>query len=149
MEVRTKTMGTVQVDDVHIIQFPNGLLGFEEYHSYAIIESEYKPFYWMQSLDEQNLAFLIVDPFIIADDYELDVDDRTLAEIDVSSPGDVIVWAIVTVPADGGPVTANMQGPVVINRKNRNAIQFILADTKWTTKYNIIKALKARGAKKC
>ena len=63
MEVKTKTMGTVNVDESQIVSFPNGLYGFEEYHKYAIIEAEYKPFYWLQSLDEQNLAFIIVDPF--------------------------------------------------------------------------------------
>ena len=147
MEVKTKTMGTVSVDDKNIIEFPNGLLGFEDFHRYALIESEYKPFFWMQSLDESSLAFLIVDPFIIADNYELDVDDKALSEIDVASSADVIVWAIVTVPSDGGPVTANLQGPVVVNKKNNLALQVILADTKWTTKYNIIKALKAKGAK--
>ena len=97
MEVKTKTMGTLSVDEKNIIEFPNGVLGFEDFHRYALIESEYKPFYWMQSLDEAGLAFLIVDPFIIAEKYELDVDDKTLSEIDVESAADVIVWAIVTV----------------------------------------------------
>ena len=147
MEVKTKTMGMVSVDEKNIIEFPKGLLGFEDFHKYALIESEHKPFCWMQSLDESSLACLIVDPFIIAEHYELDVDDKTLSEIEVDSASDVIVFAIVTVPADGGPVTANLQGPVVINRKNNFALQVILADTKWTTKYNIIKALKAKGAK--
>lgn len=147
MEVKTKTLGTVQISEDKIIKFPNGLLGFEDYKSYVIIESEYKPFYWMQSLDEQNLAFLIIDPFIIAENYELDVDDKTMSEIEVESAGDVIVFAIVTVPCNGGPVTANLQGPVVINKKNNKAMQVILADTKWTTKFNIVKALKAKGAK--
>ena len=147
MEVKTKTMGKVDVADDKIIDFPYGLLGFEDYHKFALIESEYKPFYWMQSLDEQNLAFLIIDPFIIAEDYELDVDDKTLREIEVESASDVIVFAIVTVPSDGNPVTANLQGPVVINKVNNKAMQVILSDTRWTTKFNIVKALKAKGAK--
>lgn len=147
MEVKTKTLGTVDVEKDKIITFPNGILGFEEYHDYAIIEAEYKPFFWMQSLDEQNLAFLIIDPFIIAENYQLDVDDKTLGEIDVESAADVIVFAIVTIPADGGPVTANLQGPVVINKKNNQAMQVILSDQRWTTKFNIVRALKAKGAK--
>lgn len=147
MEVKTKTLGTVNVEKDKIITFPNGILGFEEYHDYALIESEYKPFFWMQSLDTQNLAFLIIDPFIIAENYELDVDDKTLAEIEIESAADVIVFAIVTVPSNGGPVTANLQGPVVINKKNNQAMQVILSDQRWTTKFNIVKALKAKGAK--
>ena len=142
MEVQTKTMGTVSVDDEHIITFPNGLFGFEDYHQYALIEAEYEPFFWLQSLDERGLAFIVVDPFLIVKDYELDVDDKMLADIELDSPSDVVVFAIITVPASGGPVTANLQGPLVINRKNQRALQVILPDSRWTTKHNIIKALK-------
>lgn len=144
-EVETKTMGLVEVDEDKVIEFPRGLFGFEEFHRYALIEAEFRPFIWMQSLEEKSLSFLLVDPFIVADGYEIDVDDRTLLEIGVDSPADVVVYSIVTVPADGGPVTANLQGPVVINRRNRNAMQAILSDSKWTTKHNIVGALKSHA----
>ncbi len=147
MEVKTKTMGNVQVDNTHILDFPAGLFGFEEYHKYALIDSEYQPFMYLQSLDEPTLAFLLIDPFIIASDYELDIDDKALSEIGISSPEDVYVLSIVTIPASGGPVTANLQGPVVINRKNNKALQAVLSNTKWTTKHNILKALEKRGNK--
>lgn len=147
MEVKTKTMGTVSIEEKQIVNFPNGLFGFEDYHKYAIIEAEYQPFYWLQSLDESSLAFIMVDPFLIVADYELDIDDKTLLEIGIDSPEDVILFAIVTIPADGGPVTANLQGPLVINRKNNSALQVILSDSKWTTKHNIIKALKSKESK--
>lgn len=145
MEVQTKTMGTVTVDDACVLHFPKGLFGFEEFRSYALIEAEYEPFWWLQSTDEQSLAFLLVDPFLIADDYELDIDDKMLGDIGIASPADVYVWAVVTVPSDGGPVTANLQGPLVVNRKTQQALQVVLADSKWTTKHNIIKALQSRG----
>ena len=147
MEVKTKTMGTVTIDEKQIVEFPHGLFGFEDYHRYAVIEAEYQPFYWLQSLDESSLAFIMVDPFLIVADYELDIDDKTLLEIGLDSPQDVILFSIVTIPADGGPVTANLQGPVVINRRNNQALQVILSDSRWTTKHNIIKALKSKENK--
>ncbi len=147
MEVKTKTLGTVQVEEKQIINFVNGLYGFEEYHRFAIIEAEYQPFYWLQSLDESNLAFIIVDPFLIVNDYELDIDDNALSEIGIDSPEDVVLFAIITIPADGSAVTANLQGPIVINRKNNIALQVILSDSKWTTKHNIIKGLNTKGKK--
>ncbi len=147
MEVKTKTLGTVQVEEKQVINFVNGLYGFEEYHRFAIIEAEYQPFYWLQSLDESNLAFIIVDPFLIVNDYELDIDDNALSEIGIDSPEDVVLFAIITIPADGSAVTANLQGPIVINRKNNIALQVILSDSKWTTKHNIIKGLNTKGKK--
>jgi len=145
--VNTKTMGTIEIDADKVINFPAGLFGFEHLHSYALIEAEYRPFIWMQSMEEQNLAFLLIDPFTVADGYEIDVDDKSLIEIGVDSPADVVVYSIVTVPGNGGPVTANLQGPVVINSKNNKAIQAILSDSKWTTKFNIVNALKSNVKK--
>lgn len=144
MDVKTKQGKTVKVDDAHIFSFPEGLFGFELYHNYAVYESEYSPFMWMQSLDDQNLAFLIIDPFLIADDYELDVDDKSLAKIGIKSPADVYVMSIVTIPQDNTPVTANLQGPIVINKNTNQCLQVILNSSKWTTKHDIVKALKEK-----
>jgi len=147
MDVHTKTMGTVSVDPAHILEFPAGLFGFEDFHRFALLHAEYEPFFWLQSLDSPQLAFLLVDPFIIISDYEADVDDRALSEIELTSPSDVCIFAIVTVPSSGGPVTANLQGPLVINRKNNKAMQVILSNQKWKTKHDIMKAVQARGNK--
>ncbi len=145
MQVKTKTGSTVEIEDKDVIDFPLGLFGFEDYHKYVIVPSEYEPFLWLQSLDESGLAFIIIDPFIVINDYELDIDDRTLLEIGITCPADVLVLAVVTVPENGGPVTANLQGPLVVNRKNNKALQVILSDGKWTTKYDILKSLKEKG----
>lgn len=144
MDVKTKIGATVSVDENHILNFPEGLFGFELYHNYAIFDSEYSPFMWMQSLEDSNLAFLIVDPFLICSDYELDVDDKTLLKIGITSPKDVIVMSIVTIPKDGSAVTANLQGPIIINRNNKQCMQAVLNSTQWTTKFDIIKALKSK-----
>ncbi len=146
MDVRTKTKGIINVNDDHIITIPDGLFGFENFKKYALFDSEYEPLTWMQSIDEQDLAFLVIDPFLICDDYELDIDDSRLASIGVKTPADVYVIAIVTVPSDGGPVTANLQGPLIINKKNRKCMQSILSDSRWTTKYDILAALAKREA---
>lgn len=144
MDVKTKQGKTVQVDEDHIFSFPEGLFGFELYHNYAVYESEYSPFMWMQSLDDQKLAFLIIDPFLIVNDYELDVDDKSLAKIGINSPADVFVMSIVTIPQDNSPVTANLQGPIVINKNTNQCLQVILNSNKWTTKHDIVKALKEK-----
>lgn len=145
MQVQTKTMGPVEVANEHIISIPSGLFGFEEYTDFALIDSEYQPLIWLQSMQDKNLAFLLIDPFFICPEYEVDVDDKTLGKIGIIDPSDVVVFSIVTVPQDGTSVTANLQGPLIINRKNNKCMQVILNDTKWTTKHNIIEALRKRG----
>lgn len=145
MEVKTKANGIVNVDEKQLVTFPEGLLGFEKYTKFALIDSEYEPFIWLQSTEESNLAFLMIDPFLICSDYEADIDDSALRNIGVDSAEDIIIMTLVTIPKDGSAITANFLGPVVINKKNRKCLQVILNDCRWTTKFDIVKALKQKG----
>lgn len=145
MEVKTKANGIVNVDEKQLVTFPEGLLGFEKYTKFALIDSEYEPFIWLQSTEESNLAFLMIDPFLICSDYEADIDDSALRNICVDSAEDIIIMTLVTIPKDGSAITANFLGPVVINKKNRKCLQVILNDSRWTTKFDIVKALKQKG----
>ena len=145
MEVCTKSGKIVNVEEKRLVSFPNGIMGFEQYKKYALIESEYEPFIWLQSIENKNLAFLLIDPFLICSDYEIDIDDNFLKSLQIASPEDIIVMTIVTVPCDGSAITANFLGPVVINRKNNLCAQVILNDNRWSTKFNIVEALKKKG----
>ena len=145
MEVKTKSNGIVNVEEKQLVTFPEGLLGFEQYKNFALIDSEYEPFIWLQSTEDSQLAFLMIDPFLICNDYEADIDDLTLKSIGVESPEDIIIMTLVTIPKDGSAITANFLGPVVINKKNKNCMQVILNDNRWTTKFNIVEALKKKG----
>ena len=141
MEVLTKTNGIVQVQDDKILTFEEGLFGFEDYKKFALIDSEYEPFIWLQSIENQNLAFLIIDPFLVCSSYEADIDDSSLAKIGITKPEDVVIMTIVTVPQDCSAITANFQGPLVINKQNKKCLQVILTDNRWTTKVDIVQTL--------
>lgn len=137
ISVETKTQGTVSVSEKQLITISEGLFGFENYTKYALIDSDYPPFMWLQSTEDKSLAFLIIDPFAICSDYEADIDDASLKKIGIQKPEDIIVMSIVTIPHEGTPVTANLLGPIVINRQNNNCAQVILTDSRWTTKFTI------------
>ncbi|MBQ1198272.1 MAG: flagellar assembly protein FliW [Spirochaetaceae bacterium] len=130
------------------IDFPNGLFGFEGYTKFTLIEAEYKPFYWLQSEQDKTLSFLVVDPFIFFDDYELDIDDNSLKSIEVKTPADVVVLTIITIPGNNGKITANLQGPLVINKTNNLGMQFVLSDPKWTPKHELV-AKQTKDGDKC
>ena len=118
-------------------------MGFESVKKFAIIDSEYEPFIWLQSVENKELAFLMIDPFLICPGYEVDIDDESLKKIGADSPENIIIMTIVTIPGDGSNITANFLGPIVINRKNNKCLQYVLSDNKWSTKFDIVKALKA------
>ena len=142
-KIRTKTRGTVTVTEKQCFTFERGLLGFADYTEVALIDVEIAgkiaPFFWLQSVQEPTLAFLVVDPFLLRGDYEADIDDEALAVIGLSNPSDVLLLTIVTLPEDGSGATVNLQGPLIFNKGNNRAFQAILSDPQWPTKYPLNK----------
>lgn len=143
MKVATKAYGLVEVNEKQKVTFPQGLLGFESLKDYVILDAEQQPFYWLQSTDEENTAFILINPFIFRPDYEISIDNEELLPIGISDPGKALIFAIVTIPADGGPMTANLQGPLVINRDSRLGTQTVLTDSRWKTKHDILAELNS------
>jgi len=143
MRIKTKAYGELDVDERQLVTFPAGLLGFEQFKRYVLLDAPQKPFFYLQSLDVTELAFILIDPFLFRSDYQLDVNDEALGEIGVAAPDDVLVFAIVTVPGDGGAATANLMGPLIINKANRRGMQAVLADARWKVKHDIMAELAA------
>jgi flagellar assembly factor FliW len=83
----------------------------------------------------------LINPFLFRPDYELDIDDEDLRDIGLSGPEKALIFAVVTIPPDGEPMTANLQGPLVINRDTRTGKQAVLTDPRWKTKHDILSEL--------
>jgi flagellar assembly factor FliW len=143
MRVKTKAYGEIEADERQLVSFPAGLLGFEQFKDYILLDAAQKPFFYLQSIDVPDLAFILIDPFLFRPDYSLDVDDDSLGDIGVAQPEDVLVFSIVTVPGEGGAVTANLMGPLIINKANRLAMQTVLGDSRWRVKHDIMAELAA------
>jgi len=126
-EIETKPFGKMQIDERQILDFPDGILGFENYTQFALIEeSQESPFKWLQSLTELDLAFIVIQPDLFAPDYRPVLGQEDLDGIGLVSLDEAVVMTIVTIPNDNPQkMTANLQGPVIINPKNGKAKQFI------------------------
>ena len=142
MKVDTKAFGLVDVDEKQKVKIPLGLFGFEDFTEYVLLDAEHEPFFWLQSIDEKEIAFVIINPFLFRKDYEANVTNEELAEIGIKSAENALVFVIVTIPQDGGNMTANLQGPIIINKESMTAMQAILPDPKWKTKHDIIAEMK-------
>jgi flagellar assembly factor FliW len=141
MRVKTKAYGEIDADERQLVSFPAGLLGFEKFKDYILLDARQKPFFYLQSVDVPDLAFILIDPFLFRPDYSLDVNDESLGDIGVAQPDEVLVFAIVTIPGEGGSVTANLMGPLIINKANRLGIQTVLGDSRWQVKHDIMAEL--------
>lgn len=137
MNVQTTRFGTVEVDDSRIIHFPAGLLGFSSYKNYALLQPDDDGvFFWLQSVESPDLAFVVSDPSMWVEGYEATIRREQMRELGLSSIDDAQVFVIVNKYDQS--LTANLQGPLVINLRNQQAIQLVLAEKRWTTRYEIL-----------
>jgi flagellar assembly factor FliW len=149
VKVATKAFGLIDVDERQKVTFPEGLFGFETLKNYVILDAEQQPFYWLQSLDVEQVAFILINPFLFRPDYEIDINDDDLKDIGIAGPEKALIFSVVTIPPDGSPMTANLQGPLVINRDTRSGKQAVLTDPRWKTKHDVMKELSAARLSSC
>jgi len=107
------------------IQMPLGLLGFEQYKSFALVtKPEEEPFLWLQVVEEPKLAFLVMSPFVVVPDYQPDLCQEDARFLDLQSAEDPLIFNIVTVRG-AQQATVNLKGPIVLNRRTLVAKQVI------------------------
>lgn len=143
LTVNTKAYGKIDVDERQKISFPHGILGFEQFKEFVLLDAAQQPFYWLQSLDVKETAFVLINPLVFRKDYQLDVLKGDLEEIGLSGgPEDnILMFAIVTVPQNQQKMSANLQGPIIVNRDNKQGRQSITLDPRWKTKHYILEEL--------
>ena len=148
MKIATKAYGTIDIDERQIIVFPVGLFGFENLREYALLDAAQQPFYWLQSLDSEKIAFILIKPQIFRPDYKPDIPKPELQEIDLEDEENpaALTFSIVNIPAgDQNKMSANLQGPIIINKEKRLGRQFISTDPQWKVKHFILDELASRN----
>ena len=142
MDIQSTRFGMLSVDDDRIITFPHGLLGFPEHKQFALIQTgEENYFFWLQSVDEPNLAFVVADPTIFFKGYEVPLRDETRQDIQLGDEdgAEAAVQMFVICNKVGEWLTGNLLGPLVVNAQNRLAQQVVLTEKKWTTRQPLIR----------
>jgi len=145
MLIFTKIYGQLEVDDKQLIHFPSGLYGFESLHDFALLDAHQEPFYILQSVEKVETAFILINPYVFRPDYVLEIPDNDLEEIGSPEQDDVLVFAIVTIPSEQREMSANLQGPVIINRQGRLGRQSISLNPVWETRHLIVREMAGKG----
>ena len=134
MNVQTTRFGVVEVDSEKVMTFPAGLLGFSSYTRFVLLQpDEDAVFFWLQSIEAPELAFVVTDPSIWASEYEVPIRQEQMRELGIDSLEDAQVLAIVN--KRDRVLTCNLQGPLVVNTTQMRGQQVVLADRKWSTKH--------------
>ena len=143
MLIQTTRFGTIEVDDGKIMTFNDGLLGFPEHHRFALIQTSPDPvFFWLQSVDDPNLAFVVCDPLAFVPDYQVPVRKDDVSGLALEDLNDCQVLVIVN--KVNGDLTGNLLGPIVVGAHSLQAKQLVLSDKRYGTRHRLMAAETVR-----
>ncbi|MGF7400341.1 flagellar assembly protein FliW [Thermoanaerobacterium thermosaccharolyticum] len=143
MNIKTKNFGLVSYNEEDVLYFDDGIPGFEGLKSFILLSvDEYTPFKWLQSLDDTNIAFVIIDPKAIVKDYKVELDEETVKLLDIKDLNHILVFAIVVIPDEIEKMTANLKAPIIVNAENNKGMQILLDNDEYMIKHPLLKELK-------
>lgn len=151
MRVKTRIFGEIEIADEKIITMERGMIGFPDLNRFALIFDEEKgqkqsSIMWLQSLDDTDIAFPVMDPHAVKEDYNPNVSEEIVAPLGNLNDENTYVLVTVTVPKKVEDFSVNLKAPIVINMDNLKGVQLIVEDD-FPVKFMVYEVIKARKEK--
>lgn len=119
--------------------FKKGIPGFDSLREFIIKDLEGNEKFKILESRESEISFVTTNPFEIYSDYEVDLNDETIKELEIKRPEDVVILSIITLGRTLESSTMNLKAPLVINIKNNLGKQYIMQNSKYETKHPLIR----------
>ncbi len=150
MKAKTRLFGEIDIEEEKIITLESGMIGLPEMQQFALIfDNEKKSggsIKWLQSMDDPETAFPVMDPTEIAADYNPTINDDLLQPLGTLNEENTFVIAVLTVPRNVKEMSVNLKAPIVINTDTGKGKQIIVEDDV-PVKFKIYELLKSRKEK--
>ncbi len=122
--------GTFEKDwdeESEIAHFPAGIPGFEE-HKHYFITSKYsmRPFLWLRSVDDPQVALPIISCLLLQTNDLLKVTTHHLKLVDAESESELAPYYVIRVDPKEGLMTANTKAPLIISDSSKKGYQIFL-----------------------
>lgn len=145
MHVKYKTtrFGEITVKPEDVITFKDGILGFEKYHSFTVVDpGDQTLILWLQSLEANQVAFPMIEPQLFMAEYCPVLMPTDIQSLDLKSMTDAKAYCILTIPSDITLMSANLKAPIIVNSKKKIARQIVLQDNKLNVRQEMYADLK-------
>ncbi len=139
MKIDTTNFGVIDIEDDKIITFVENILGFKDYTKFTIINSlENDIYYYLQSIDDPELLFIMLDPMQFIDDYQISLTESFVEKLNLAEENDMLVYTLVSIGEQGAYLSINLKAPIIINLRNQKAGQLVLEED-YPTRYYLAK----------
>ncbi len=144
MKIKTRKFGEIEIDENKTLSMPEGLPGFPGFERFVLLEDpKTAPFCWFQSLEEPNLALVLMSPFLFKPDYEIDlkgfISSRGWENVETK---DLLVYVVINITKGESvnKIFANLIGPLIINLKNNEVIQVAISNSTYSHRHNVLES---------
>jgi flagellar assembly factor FliW len=129
----------MEVDEGDVINFPAGIPGFEDSHSWILVGDDDNAIMWLHSIEDGSLALPVTTPESIKSDYNARIPRESLEQIGELDMKAIILLIVVAIPP-GCPwdMTANLRAPILVNWASRVATQAIAMNEDYDFRYPIL-----------
>ena len=143
MKITTTRFGELEVDKKDIIEFTEGLLGFENLKKFFIVDpGDQTLILWLQSTDDAGTAFPIIEPKIFQPNYMIKLLPVELNSLALENLQNASVYTVLTIPQNVTEMSANLKAPIIINNKTKMSRQIVLQDSKLEVRFKMYMDLK-------
>jgi flagellar assembly factor FliW len=126
--------GEVEYDPENLLHFPAGLIGLPNLRHFIVMPNKKRgPLFWIQSVDDPDIAFVLTDPTNFFLDYQLMPEDAERESLLLDEKDECFILSVVTVPADQN-ITLNLAAPILFAPKTNRAIQVIVENSNYSSK---------------
>jgi len=127
--ISSLVLGAIEVTEEVVMAFPTPLFGFPSHAEYALLPAAREGLWWMQSMTDEGVTFLLADPFVLDPGYGVDLGETERAALHIEQPSDAFGLVMLTLPAEGSEgTTANFRAPIVFNLARRTGMQVVSRD---------------------
>lgn len=135
MEFKSSALGAVEVDENTVITFPQGIPAFESCMRFKLFheDKENPRVFWLQSLDNADVTFSVIDAREFQINYQIELSDEEVTVLSLKSSEDAAILLMVyregeaseekAHPALDSNLRINMSNPLIVNLKDRLALQ--------------------------
>ena len=140
MIFNSKVHGPIEYEEKDILTFNKGILGFENLRKFILVDlKDYEPFKLFHSLEDDELGIIVTSPYDFFEEYKVKLSNDVVEHLGIKKPEDAIIVTTVTLNSDPKKITANLQGPIVINSFNNLGEQIIIDNCKYKVKEPLMK----------
>ncbi|MVP01548.1 flagellar assembly protein FliW [Paenibacillus lutrae] len=140
MIIRSTRFGDITLSEDQLITFESGIFGFENHHKYVLLQLDEKDstFQALQSVDDEDLAFVITEPFLFKQDYEFELPTAIKNQLGIEREEDAQIFSIITIRSQND-ITINLKAPIILNKALNKAVQIVLESVVYSIRHPLTK----------